>query len=431
MSQNEVSTGAKNKNTENIFSISEYIDFLNAGLKNFAAKIIGEVSQVDFGPTGHVYFRLKDEKDGSILKCIIWKSKYDIFGVELKEGVKIVAFGSPNIHQTFGFSFIAETIELAGEGLLKKEYEKLKKKLTEEGIFAESRKRIIPKYPQKIGVITSRQGAVLADFLSNLGKHNFKIKMIDSRVEGQAAVSDLLSSIKTFKKYDIEVLVIMRGGGSLESMLAFNNEFLVREISAFPAPVIVAIGHHKDVPLAALAADRAVDTPSIAATTLSESWERAILFLERYAQNIIGNYGNTLNDVHNSINRTVEIIYRAGDSIFKQYEKIKNKLIVSAANFQNALSNIRIDLNNLIKKSFFGFRALLLRVNQELEHAEGAINSNNPERQLMLGYSIASCGGKIIRQTADIKIGDDIDLKVIDGKIISRVKDINKINKNT
>ena len=130
---------------QKIFSISEYINFLNEGLKDYKAKIIGEVSEVDFGPTGHAYFRLKDAKDQSILKCIIWKSKYDLYGIELKKGSKIIALGNPNIHKQYGFSFIAETIEYAGEGILKKEYEKLKKKLTEEGVFAEYIKRPMPK----------------------------------------------------------------------------------------------------------------------------------------------------------------------------------------------------------------------------------------------------------------------------------------------
>jgi len=267
------------KKLEPIFSVSEYINLINEGLKQFAAKIIGEISEVDFGPTGNIYFYLKDEKDQSILKCMMYKNKYDIYGIELKEGLKIIAEGRPNLHKFYSFAFIAEVIEYSGEGILKKEYEKLKKKLAEEGLFEKERKRPIPAYPQKIGVITSLKGAVIADFSNNLGRFGFKVKIIDSRVEGQAAVADLLLSIRTFKKQDIEALVIMRGGGSLESMIAFNNELLVREVANFPVPVIAAIGHHKDVTLMALAADLAVDTPSIAATTLTESWKQATLFL--------------------------------------------------------------------------------------------------------------------------------------------------------
>jgi len=369
-----------NNKEERIFSVSEYIGYLNKGLREFAARIIGEVSEVKVGPSGHVYFSLKDEGDGGIINCIIWRSRYHLYGIELKEGLKIIAAGYPEIYPPSGrISFLAEVIEHVGEGRLKKEYEMLKKKLSQEGLFSEERKRPLPIYPQKIGLITSLKGAVIADFSNNLGKFGFKVKIIDSRVEGQAAVSDLLSSIKTFKKEDIEVLVIMRGGGSLESMLAFNNELLVREVVDFPVPVIAAIGHHKDAPLVALAADLAVSTPSIAATALSESWKRTSLFLERYERNIIGDY-------------------------------------------ENGLNNVKINLRNLIPDLFLGFKSILSRVIKQLEYIEKAINSHNPERQLCLGYSIASRGGRIIRRIKDVEMGKDIDLRVTDGIIISKVK---------
>lgn len=362
---------------EIIFSISEYVELLNIGLKRSRAKIIGEVSEVGLGPTGHVYFSLKDEKTAAMLKCICWKSKYALFGIKLEEGLKIIVDGYPEIYQLSGkLSFIAETIEFAGEGTLQKEYEKLKKKLETEGLFAKERKREIPKYLSKVGVITAKQGAVLADFLSNLGKYGFKIKMIDSRVEGQGAVEDLISAIKTFKNQDIEALVIMRGGGSLESMLAFNNELLVREVVNFKAPVIAAIGHHKDEPLAALAADLAVSTPSIAATTLTEPWRQADFLVE-------------------------------------------TALNVFLQKLDNIIKNGKISLENAEEGLIFGFKSLVSRISRQLENSAKIIFLNNPERQLKLGYSIARSGGKIIRKLKDTAIGENIDLKVSDGTIIA------------
>jgi len=372
---------------EKIFSVSEFISILNIGLKRSKAKIIGEVGEVSFGPTGHVYFTLKDEKDGSVIKCIIWKSRYTVYGIKLEQGLKIIASGYPEIYALTGrLSFISKTIEYAGEGKLKKEYEKLKKKLKEEGIFEEARKRPIPQYVHKIGVITSMKGAVIADFSSNLKKFGFKVKIIDSRVEGQVAVADLLLSIKTFKKQDIDVLAIMRGGGSLESMQAFNNEALVKEVANFPAPVITGIGHHKDEPLIALASDKSVSTPTAVANIINEPWAQAIFFLREQEKTII-------------------------------------------QNFKNVLLNRRIFLENSLKTFLSGFKYLLLRVNQKLEQADKIISFNNPERQLKLGYSIASHRGRIVRTIKNVKIGEDIDIKVIDGIIISKVNNINKINK--
>ena len=391
---------------EKIISVSNYIKILNQGLREFTGKIIGEVSEVKFGPSGHVYFSLKDEGDKSVISCIIWRYKYQLYGIELREGLKIIASGHPEIYAPTGrISFLAEVIEHAGEGELKKEYERLKKKLSEEGLFAEEKKRKIPAYIQRIGMITSLNGAVIADFSNNLGKFGFKVKMIDSRVEGQTAAAEILSSIRTFKKQNIEALVIMRGGGSLESMLAFNNELLVREVANFPVPVIVAIGHHKDVPLMALVADIAVSTPSIATTMLTESWKQASLLLERHERNIISKYS---------------------DFIFEKYKKIENGLKISLGNFKNALLNVRIGLGSSLDKSLAGFSSLLLRTSQQLTQAEKIIGLNDPERQLMLGYSIARCNNKIVRSIKNVKIGEGIDVQVSDGKINSQIINITK-----
>jgi len=411
---------------DKIFTISEYIDLVNRGLKEFSAKIIGEVSEISIWATGHVSFYLKDEKDKSVINCIIWKSRYQLYGIELKEGDKIIATGYPEMWPPTGrLSFKAEVIEYAGEGTLKKEYEKLKKKLTEEGIFEVSKKRTIPSYPQKIGVITSLKGAVMADFSNNLGKFGFKIKIIDSRVEGQTAVSELLLSIKTFKKQDIEVLVIMRGGGSLESMMPFNNEILVREIANFPVPIIAGIGHHKDEPLVALAADISVSTPTASANLLNESWKQAALFLERDERSIVDGYENILQNANLLINKSIDIIHNSKNLIVEKYKRIENKIKISFQNFSNILDKIGSGIDNLLDKSFSGLNYLILTAQQNLKHAEKIILINNPERQLNLGYTIAFSSGKIIRSTGDVKIGENIDLRVTDGKIISQVKNIN------
>ena len=412
---------------DKIFSVSEFITLLNIGLKKAKAKIIGEVGKVDIGPTGHVYFSLWDENGQGIINCIIWKSRYAIYGVELKEGAKIISYGYPEIYPPKGtFSFIAETIELAGEGALKKEYDKLKEKLSKEGVFAENRKKPIPKYPQKIGVITSRQGAVIADFLNNIGRFGFKIKMIDSRVEGQSAVEDLLLSIKTFKKQGIDVLVIIRGGGSMESMMPFNNEMLVRELVDFPVPVIAGIGHHKDEPLVALAADISVSTPTAAANLLNESWQQAIFLLERSERAIIDCYSKQLSMAGNSISQSIGRIFEIGNFIIGKYKKAENSLRVSLQNFKNSIKNVKIGLRDSQNQYLSRFKASLLTINQLILHSERVVLFNDPERQLRLGYAIAAIDGKIIRKTTDVSIGKKVDIKVIDGIIESKVINVNE-----
>lgn len=391
---------------DKIYSISEFVGLLNADLKWMKAKIVGEVGEVKAGPTGHMYFTLKDAKDGAMLNCIMWSSKYRLFGITLELGKKIMAHGSPEVYAPNGrLSFICDTIELAGEGDIKKQYDELKKKLTKEGLFDVVNKRPIPKYPHKIGVITSKQGAVIHDFLNNIGKFGFGIKMVDSRVEGQGAVEDLLASIKTFREKDIDVLVIIRGGGSIESLMPFNNELLVRKVVGFPVPVLVGIGHDKDVPLVAMAADRSESTPTAVANLLNESWEQALLVLERFERKIFANYG----------------------LIFERYKTVENRFKVSLQDFKNDLLNVKNILKEYPEEYLGKFVLLCDKFRERLVNIEKAVNINNPERNLRLGYSIATISGKIVRKTGDVKPGQGLDVKVFDGTINTEVKNINNI----
>ncbi|MFA5368544.1 MAG: exodeoxyribonuclease VII large subunit [Candidatus Paceibacterota bacterium] len=399
----------KNLLESNIFSVSAYLTILNSILNSCEAKVRGEASEVKKWSSGHVYFSLKDKKDGSVMNCVIWNYDYRICGLELKDGMEIIATGIPDIYKSNGrLSFKAKTIRLVGEGDLKKEYEKLKNKLEGEGIFAEENKRKLPEFPQVIGVITSKQGAVINDFLNNLGRFGFKIKMIDSRVEGEEAIKDLLLAIKSFRKQSIDVLVIMRGGGSLESFLAFNNEILVREVKNFPVPVIAAIGHDKDVPLLSLAADKMVSTPTAAANLLSAGWQE-LRFKIKEEQNIIFNvFENTLFNNQRKIRNIFSRMESYLQQSLKEYSALEYK--------------VRKMLPKILENQ-------LVRFKQAINSAEIIINQNNPERNLKLGYSLVRKNGKIIRKIDDVEINDDLSLQVSDGIITSQVKNKSKKGK--
>jgi len=388
----------------NIFSISAYLKLLNGVLNSFGAKIIGEVSEVKISSVGHVYFSLKDKKDGSVLSCVIWNYDYKMCGIDLVEGIEVKATGFPDVYPVTGrLSFKAKTIQLAGEGQIKKEYEKLKKKLEEEGLFNEERKKQITDFPQKIGIITSKQGAVINDFLNNLGRYGFYIEFIDSRVEGLEAVKDLINSIKTFKKKKIDVLVIMRGGGSLESFLAFNNEMLIREVVDLPFPVIAAIGHDKDIPLLSLVADKMVSTPSIAASLLNSSWQKAEIELEGKKREIFSLFNSCLlfqkNKVNNLFNKSKIKI----EEIINNFKIIEYKVI-----------NI---LPGIIKRE-------IDKIKEKINNIEKLIKYNDPERNLRLGYCIAKKNNKIIKSIKDVNIEEDIELMLHNGMINSKIKKI-------
>jgi exodeoxyribonuclease VII large subunit len=362
-----------------VFTVGEYIELLNVFLQREEVKVVGEVSELKRAVSGHVYFSIKDKESESVLNCIIWNRNYELCGVKLEVGMEVILMGHPQIYPQRGtLSFIAATVELVGEGALKKAYDELKKKLEQEGVFAIERKRPVPKFIQRIGVITSREGAVIHDFENNLGKFGYKIIFVDARVEGQAAVKDLQAAIRTMKKQDIQVLVIIRGGGSLESLQAFNNEKLVREIIDFPVPVLAGIGHDQDVPLLALAADQMASTPTAVAHLINQSWE------EFYAR--IQQFTYILNNVGERIRRIREDISTAWASIIDHTEQMIETL------------------------------------KERMDSYERSIRLNDPGRQLRLGYSIVRHSGKIVRSVKSVASGDILDTELSDGKIKSKVE---------
>jgi len=388
----------------NIFSISAYLKLLNGILNSFQARIIGEVSEVKISAPGHVYFSLKDKKDGSVLSCVIWNYDYKMCGINLEVGMEIRANGFPDVYPPTGrLSFKAKTIQLAGEGEIKKEYERLKKKLEDEGLFDEQRKKEIPILPKKIGIITSKGGAVINDFLNNIGRYGFQIQFIDSRVEGLEAVKDIINSIKTFKKKDIDVLLIMRGGGSLESFLAFNNEMLIREAVDLPFPLITAIGHDKDVPLLCLLADKSVSTPSIAASFLNESWQKLDNDLDNKKSKIFNLFESRLSLTENKINNL--------------FFTIKSKIEKVINNFRIIEYKIREVIPNLIEGE-------IAKIRERINNTESVIKYNDPQRNLKLGYCIAKKDDKIIKSINDVKVEEDIELMLSNGIINSKIKKI-------
>ena len=383
----------------NIFTVSEYIEFLNNVLLSCEAKIEGEVNQVKKSSKGHVYFSIKDSNN-SVLDCVIWNYYYRICGIDLEEGMHVVLSGIPNIYAPSGrLSFKASLIELVGAGALKKQYEELKKKLEKEGVF--DRQLKLKDYPKNIGVITSKHGAVIHDFLNNLGKYNFKIEFIDSRVEGVEAIEDLMYSIKTFKKRKIDCLIVMRGGGAKNSFDVFNNEAIIKEIIDYPCPIISGLGHHEDEPLFALASDYSVSTPTAVCHLLNSSWDELIHKIDKSEQYIFEKYNNLLKNIEHKI------------------EKVSNVFNI----FENELRDKKLFIDDLRKDLIKSFSLNIKETKEKINYLEKEVNYNNPKRQLKLGYSILRKNDKIIKSIDEVNNEDLIDLEVLDGIIKSKVYD--------
>jgi len=409
------------------YTVSGYLDLINANLRGQEGRIQGEISSLDIREK-YLFFSVKDKDDGSLLNCIMWDSDYKLSGVSFEEGLEIIIEGYPDVYKPSGrLTFKSLSAELVGEGALKKAYQELKKKLEKEGLFSEERKKSIPDFVQRIGLITSETGAVIHDFLNNLGKYGYQINFFDSRVEGQAAVKDLISAIDYFKDTDIDVLVIIRGGGILESLQAFNNEALVRKIADFNIPVICGIGHDKDIPLASLTADLMVSTPTAVTVNLNKSWDEALNNIRTFEKDIIYKYQKVLTEKKHSFEIMSQGLWQRADFVFRKVKDISHRFMNKLTELEYRFNEIDKNLKEYLNLLFDSFKKQLDKVDKYLDVTKKQLKAVDPGRQLKLGYSIASINGKIIKSVKQINKDDKFDIKFFDGKIKSKVEEI--INK--
>ena len=326
--------------------------------------LIGEVSNHSSPPSGHHYFSIKD--DEAIIRCVLFSRG---LGKEnLIDGNQIVAEGKMSVYQPRGeIQFIAEVIHSQGEGSLQQKFEELKSSLEAQGLFNQSRKREIPKMPRKIGIVTSKTGSVIQDMINVIQRRypNLKLIIADTRVQGGEAADSIIYSISSLNKLDIDVIILARGGGSIEDLWPFNEEKVAREIYKSKIPIISAIGHETDFTISDLVSDLRAPTPSAAAEIispdidyLSELVSIRIKELELSFNSVVENLKNRFYlsidriinyKIENSINNykinslTSELVNKFDSRI----KEIKFKL----ENFEISLKHL--DINKIISKGFF------------------------------------------------------------------------------
>ncbi|HEY4514679.1 MAG TPA: exodeoxyribonuclease VII large subunit [Candidatus Paceibacterota bacterium] len=388
---------------EIVLSVSEYIERLNIALGAEAGYVEGEVIGFKASPQW-VFFSLKDAEvsgGGAVLSCGLLAHEFRRMGVQVEDGMRVKIFGNPRITPKSGrFGMWVKSIEPVGEGSLKKAYDLLVKKLKDEGLF--TRKRELPEFITRIAVISSREGVVIQDLRKNLRRLNLRISFMHTPVEGATAVSGILRALEYFtknaSKYD--VLVVIRGGGLLESMQAFNNEEVARALYACPIPVIAGIGHDVDVPIAALVADAMASTPTGVAHIINETWSALTNELPMITRDIL--------DAQNIA------IYRYVQSLSMYTQKI-------AGYFQNIFRSFD-NLASKFARSVDRLGEYLRLTKTRVISIENMLKLADPARNLRLGYSITrSSVGKVLRSKKDAKIGDTITTRLADGELDSKI----------
>ena len=362
--QNQPSYDLYTDPSEFVFSVAEYISLLNIQLKPLKATIRGEIGKVNYYPRA-VYFSLFD-KDKSVLNCIAWPARLQSLGIELKEGMEVTIQGYPDVYAGTGqMKFKADVVTPVGEGALKLAFERLKKELEAQGYFSPERKQVLPPHIERIGLITSESGVISRDFLTGLGDHGVHISFYDVRVEGLHAIENIVTAIQWFNEHPqgVQVLVLARGGGSLESLQPFNSLEVAKAIYGSKIPVMSAIGHELDVTIADLVADVRASVPIDAGKRLSESWVQAgeridtmegAMFtsfknacrhleaaLAFYGKNFVSSYAKSLMQSKKNLADSQQALLRSFRDVFRRMQGIEARFHHNYERFANRLATSR------------------------------------------------------------------------------------------
>ena len=382
-----------------VLSVSQFMEQIN-GIIAGEFVVEGEISSYKVSQGKWVFFDLKDDR--AVLNCF---AVFHVLGQPLEDGMKVRVIGYPKINEKNGrFSLTVQRLELVGEGTLKKAYLLLKKKLEEEGLFSVERKRPLPEFPQRIGVIASRDSAAFGDFKRILNNRwgGVEVNLYNTAVQGDSAVGEIVSAFNYFNHHPdlAEVLVLIRGGGSLEDLAAFNSEEVVRAVYGSKIPVICGVGHERDESLADFAADVRASTPSNAAEIVVPSRSDFVSQLDFGLENISGVLEHLLT---------------------KKRHLLEEKLLAISGHFEAPLYNCRQMIDRFTARLLW-LESGLVNKQDFVLGAERFLKSVDPRQVLRRGFSIVrDSRGKILRRANQVDAGDEIMIELSEGSIGAQV----------
>lgn len=371
------------------------------GLNNLIIK--GEISNFKNHYTGHMYFTLKDDK--SLIKCIMFKTYAQRLNFMPKDGMKVFVFGEVSVFERDGiYQVYAKAMQEDGVGALYKQYEKLKQELEEKGYFDISHKKKIPQMPKVIGVLTSQTGSVIRDIInvSTRRNPNVQIRLLPVPVQGQDAAPKIAEGIRFMNKNKLaDVLILARGGGSLEDLWPFNEEIVVQAIYESELPIISAVGHETDFSISDFVSDLRAPTPSAAA-------ELTVPDIYEVKQKING-YQNRLKL---ALNKKYEML------------KLRYEKIISSSIFKDPTRMIN-DRAILLDKNIKRIETAIQNKKQEQKEKYikliSKLDALSPLKTLARGYSIIEQNGEMVNSVKQLKSGTEIDIKLVDGNSKAKI----------
>lgn len=436
---------------DTVWSVAEFHWMVNDTLKRMGTvRVRGEISRPQVRE--YAFFDLKDATGADfVANCYMGRFQLPSYSHLLEDGLEVIIEGTVSLYKSGAFRIVVSRVEPVGEGALRRAFEALKKKLAEKGYFDAARKRSLPAYIKNIGLITSETGDAIHDFKRNVGEYGFKIHFFDSRVEGDYAEDSLVSAVRWMNVHrpDLDVLVLIRGGGSLESLKAYNSERLAEAIAASRIPVVTGIGHERDESIADYVADRRFSTPTAVAAFFRSGREALLDGLTRSSERLVLAYGGILEETDDTVASSMGELFQSAFGLFENWQA---RLAAAASGLQHGLGKI-----------FSGFREIEVRLLQSLsartlslqglrhrtellfnrsanimdqmvkaslsrlDIASAALAPLNPEAILERGYGIVSAeSGRVLKDAADLSVGDRLRIRLRKGGAVSRVEEIKR-----
>jgi exodeoxyribonuclease VII large subunit len=472
----EADIGFPKKDILTVKELTRYIKNLLESDNNLSNLFVrGEISNLRKQSSGHIYFSLKDEE--TQIKCVFFRRANENLDFELEDGMKIIVRGGIEVYQPRGeYSLLIEEVHPDGLGALHLAFTQLKKKLEKEGLFSERHKKQIPRFPETIALITSPSGAVLQDILKVMRKRYplVKLVLLPTIVQGKKSAPQIIESINLANQIpNIDLIILGRGGGSLEDLWSFNEELVARAIYSSEVPIISAVGHETDFTIADFVSDKRAPTPSAAAEIAVPDMEeiyKQIEYLKRRGSKSIYHklklYKSYLEQIRSKFifKKPLEIVHRNYRQLDQITTDLKNSISfiiqnkreelriaeseIVALSPKTMLKSYKAELKQIEKSPFFkkpkrflfdyhkeiNQKAYELQVNikkiidskkKEIEIIESKIIALNPKAILKRGYSIVMNKNKILINSSSVKKGDEINVILHRGKINAKVKETN------
>lgn len=391
-----------------INKIVKYVIEESSELNNVRLK--GEISNFKYHTRGHLYFTLKD--DSSRINAVMFSYSASKLSFIPKDGDQVLVNGRISVYEASGsYQVYVDSLELDGVGNLFILFEELKKKLSKEGLFDESHKKHIPKIPKRIGVVTASTGAAIKDIISTINKRFplVEIYLFSSLVQGNGAKENIVKMIKLAQNYELDTLIVGRGGGSIEDLWAFNEEIVAREIYNSKVPVISAVGHEIDYTISDFVADLRAPTPTGAATLAVPDKTEILRYLITCRERI---------------NIAIDNKIYAYNQLINKYKS--NYLLCNPRRLYEVKEQ---KLDMLIDKLNFNINTIVRNNKHILSTLKVKLDLLNPNNILSKGYSIVVKDNKVIKDVNVLKENDSINILLNNGSILSTVKEVNNSEK--